>query len=266
MSILGKISDNQYNEMPELRNTDLGKIKKSWAHYLGNPAESDEQTDAMRFGSAFHAFTLEEDVFWATHAVAPEGMDRRTKEGKKLWEDLQNSGKTIIKHDEYMTIQKMRDALRNHPMAKNILTRSENEGAYTAELEGVQCKCKVDLSNKGYVFDLKTTMDASPEEFRRSIGKYNYERQAAFYTDILKANKVEVKGFVFVAVEKSFPFNVGVYMLEEDSAQLGRNDYLKILSTYKAHKADPTLHSGYSDKIMSIASPNWRFMESAVGA
>lgn len=265
MAILGKISDKAYNERPELRNSAMGKIQKSWAHYAEDIEEDEEESRSLVFGRAFHSFTLEEDVFWQDFAVCPEGMDRRTKEGKAQWADISSSGKVPLKHDEYITIQKMRDALRKHPMAKNILHRSENEGAYTAELEGVPCKCKVDLLNKGYVFDLKSTDDASFEGFQKSIGKWRYERQAAVYTDILKKNNVEVKAFVFVAVEKKFPFNIGVWMLESDSEEIGRNEYKRVLERFKAHKADPTLYSGYSAEIKPISSPNWRFMQVATG-
>lgn len=265
MAILGKISDIKYNALPQLRNTDMGKIEKSWAHYKNDIQEDEEQTAAMKFGSAFHAFCLEEDVFWANYAVCPEGMDRRTKEGKAQWADIQSSGKEPLKHDEYITIQKMRDSLRAHPMAKNILLRSENEGAYTATIEGVECKCKVDLLNKGYVFDLKSTEDASEEGFQKSIGRWHYERQAAIYTDILRANEVKVEAFVFVAVEKKFPFSVGVWLLEEDSVDtIGRAEYRKVLARYKHHSENPTAYSGYSDSIKPIGSPNWRFMQRAV--
>jgi len=191
-------------------------------------------------------------------------LDRRTKEGKATYEALSTSGKTLISNNDWNTINSMKNALLAHPMALNILTRSENEGAYTGEIDGVQVKCKIDLQNKGYIFDLKSTDDASPEGFRRSIGKWNYERQAAFYTDIALQNNVEVKGFVFVAVEKKAPFNVGVYMLEKDSEELGRNDYKKALAKYKLHTEKPETHTGYSPEILPIASPNWRFMESAI--
>jgi exodeoxyribonuclease VIII len=261
MAILGNISDKNYSELKGLRNSNFSLLEKSWKHFKEIKVE---ETDALIFGRAFHTLILEENKFWEQFAVAPEKLDRRTKEGKEIWATLQASGKTILAHDDLKTLESMKAALVNHPLASKILHRSENEGAYTAEINGVECKCKADLINQGYIFDLKTCLDASPEGFKKSIGQRKYHRQGAFYSDILERNGIEMKGFIFVAIEKVAPFNIGVYMLEQDSMDIGRKDYLRLVEKYKYHSENVGAFEGYSPNIEPISAPNWIFMDEAV--
>lgn len=262
MAKLGQITEKEYNEINALRNSKLEPLEKSFANFKMKT----ETTESMRFGSAFHMYVLEEDTFWRNYIVAPK-FDGRSTEGKKIKKQLDEqaeSGREILRSDDFDTICKMKDSLLHHPMAKNILKRSENEGAYTATIEGVDCKAKIDLENKGYFFDLKSTDDASHAGFKKSIGKYRYDRQAAFYGDIAAKNGVEFKEFIFVAIEKKAPYLVGVWMLDKESIELGRSSYLKLLEKFKFHNENPDAFDGISDSIKPISAPGWLFIESNV--
>lgn len=263
MAILGKITEKTYNEIPALRNSELGKLSKSFECYkLGS-----ERTDPMAFGTAFHMFILEEPTFWENYIVAPQ-YDGRTKEGKEIKRQLDEqaqAGREVLRSDDFDTIQKMKQSLLRHPMAKNILARSSNEGAYTATINGVDCKAKLDLENKGFIFDLKTTEDATPAGFAHSVRKYRYDRQAAFYSDIAVANNVECLGFIFVAIEKKAPYSVAVYQIEQASIDYGRASYLKLIDKLKHHQENPESFAGISGEITTIALPEYMIQRMANG-
>jgi exodeoxyribonuclease VIII len=260
MAKLGKITEREYNEIPAVRNSELGNLEKSWIHYK----KGTERTAAMIFGSAFHMFVLEEPTFWECFVVCPK-LDRRTTAGKAAWTQIQENakGKDIIDQEDFDTIQKMRAALHTHPMAKNILHRSENEGAYTSTINGVEVKCKLDLENKGHFFDLKSCEDASPEGFKKSLVKYKYYRQAPFYGDIAESNGLEFKSFNFIAVEKKEPFMVAVYTVCEPTMDIGRKSYKKVLAKYKFHSENPDAYQGYSDSFIPLTAPDWLFHQAA---
>lgn len=263
---LGQITELEYNAIPAVRNSELSNIEKSWAHYkMGN-----SRTAAMIFGTAFHMYVLEEHTFWQNFTVAP-AYDGRTAEGKAIKRQLEEqtaAGKDILRADDFEAIQGMRDALMRHPLAMHILHRSENEGAYTATIEGVECKCKLDLENQGEFFDLKSTDDASPFEFRKSIGKYNYHRQAAFYGDVAAANGVPFNSFNLVAVEKKPPYLVCVHTLGTASIDIGRASYKKVLKKFKFHTENSEAYDGYcvDEKTGKVAfnpieAPDWVFYQ-----
>lgn len=75
------------------------------------------------------------------------------------------------------------------------------------------------------VVDVKTTSDASPAEFARSVDKYRYYMQDPHYRDglaaILGCHPDEID-FVFVAVPTTEPYLVMTYRLETEWTVLGR--------------------------------------------
>jgi hypothetical protein len=88
--------------------------------------------------------------------------------------------------------------------------------------EGMLLKGRVDIvaidqHGATTIADVKTTEDASIEAFSKTIAQYGYAQQAAYYMDLLGASH-----FVFIAVEKTAPYAVGVYCLDAASIAVGR--------------------------------------------
>ena len=256
--ILGNISDKDYFARKEISNSDLKLIEKSISHYLNK--DQREDTSSMGFGRALHSYVLEEAKFFETFIVAPEGMDRRTKEGKVTYSNLIESGREIITAPEWVELNQLRKNIRNHPIAKNILSGAECEGAITGEIEGVPMRAKIDIISNGYVVDLKSCQDASLGEFNRSIGKYNYYQQAAIYLELCRQNRLPATGFLFIAVERGArQHGVACYSLDQSSIDIGMSRAKRSLQKYKDHLNNPGRYLGYSDKIEVVGAPQWAF-------
>jgi exodeoxyribonuclease VIII len=136
---------------------------------------------------------------------------------------------------------------------------------------GVLCRIRPDwwVPERGFIMDVKTTEDASPEGFRKSIANYNYEMQDAYYTDgIHAATGQPLRAFFFLAVEKGArgvdgqPLGVGLYLLDQASRDLGRLQYRNALHTY-AECATTGNWPGYGLDVMNIALPAWSFTRNA---
>ena len=255
---LGNISDSEYFSLKSISNSDLKLIEKSISHFLNK--NQHEDTSSMGFGRALHSYVLEEDKFHQTYIVAPEGMDRRTKEGKSVYQTMIESGREIITAPEWMELNQLRDNLRAHPIAKNILKGAECEGAITGVIDNVEMRAKIDLLNNGYVIDLKSCQDASASEFARSVGKYNYYQQASIYLELCRQNDLQATGFLFIAVERGArQHGVACYSLDQPSIDIGIARAKKSLAKYKDYLVNPDKYVGYSDKIETIGAPNWCF-------
>lgn len=193
----------------------------------------------------------------------------------ELWSDLvemnriTNDGKEIISAEEFAEISAMRDAVMSHSKAGGLLA----PGAGVAEMScywrdpetGVLCRCRPDFyRTDGVVVDLKTSVDASPEGFSSSINSWRYHVQAAYYLDGIRAaiaagasDLAVPKAFVFVAVEKTAPYAVGVYLIDAESIDIGRREYRADLDRYSECVASNSW-PGYGDMIQSIGLPEWR--------
>jgi exodeoxyribonuclease VIII len=107
------------------------------------------------------------------------------------------------------------------------------------------------------IVDLKTTEDASPAGFRKSIGAFRYHVQASWYLDgVQAATGCRPDEFLFVCVDKKPPYAVAVYaaapVIVTIGAETAARD-LDVLATCKQAGAWP----GYSDQIEPISLPGW---------
>lgn len=192
-----------------------------------------------------------------------------------LWSDVQaewqrnNGERIVLSAEQWEQLHAMRDAVMAHPAAGGVLTKGQN-----------------------VVIDLKTTDDASLDGFSKSIANWRYDVQAPYYLDGLREAlkqsgdkppaegaaelsaywvdqetgvlcrcrpdfwRGEPKHFVFIAVEKKPPYAVAVYVLDEESTQLGRAQYRADLNAYAQCLANDNW-PGYGDKVQTISVPGW---------
>lgn len=237
------------------------------AALIGEPAEP---TEAMKLGTAVHALVLEPKKYERQFAIAPR-VDRRTKAGKEEWAQFceEHAGAEIISEDTAELVRAMAASVHSHPAAHALLSaegKAEMSAYWIDTITGELCKCRPDFWRKdGIIVDLKTTEDASPEGFARSVVSYRYHVQAAWYLEglkrlfddgLAKEGFERPRNFVFVAVEKKPPYAVGVYVLDLDAYQVGANEARADLDKFHECKR-LDVWPGYGDAIASLALPAW---------
>ena len=246
----------EYHAADGISKSDLDLIHRSPAHYK---AARHEDTPALRFGTAFHCAVLENDRFNATYTVI-EG-DRRTKAVKDSIKDAEAAGKIILTADDFNALMGMAQAVFKNPICAALLRGSLKEHSVFSELDGVRVKCRPDgwSTEKGVLFDLKSTEDASPEGFARTVAKYRYHVQDAFYRHVVASATncdADDLSFIFIAVEKKPPFAVALYQLDELATLQGWVDAREDLRRYKTAK-DTGKWGGYSPRIETLSLPRW---------
>lgn len=256
-----------YHAHPAVSKSHLDLIARSplhyWARYLDPDREPVEPTPAMRLGTALHTHVLELDRWDQEIAVAP-ACDRRTKAGKEAYAAFQDAaaGKTVISADDAEQVQAMARAVFRHPGAAMLLGlpgKAETTHMWTDATYGVECKCRPDwLTDDGsIVVDLKTTKDASPRGFSRSIGEFRYHVQAAWYLHGLEqATGRRPDQFVFICVEKEPPYACAVYAADAEMIERGHQQAMADLGELAACRAADRWPS-YSDQIEKIGLPGW---------
>ena len=256
---------DEYHKSIATSKSQLDQLAKSPAHYLASLTTQRKETPAMRIGSLFHGLVLEPER--VKIAVAPV-CDKRTEDGKATWEAFcaENIGAEIVTAEEGEMLTGMVASVRAHPAASALLSGpgiAEGSAYWVDEYSGELCRCRPDFYRQdlGIIVDLKSTEDASPKEFARSIAKYRYQVQSAFYQDGLEAATGDyIKGFLFVAVEKKAPYAVAVYQLDMQGVEAGRiayRDNLIALADCKASGKFPA----YSDRVETISLPAWAAKE-----
>lgn len=249
----------------------LDRVHRSPAHYRAELATPREPSPALIVGTALHTRLFEPDRFSLEYTVAPEFGDLRktddtTKEDAKANKDRRdawrtaNAGKLLLSAEDDATTRGMVDALNAHPLASKLFADGEREVTlrWKDAETGIECKSRADyyVPVRRLVVDLKSTEDAREQPFRRSVEKWGYHRQDAMYRDAFAACQVPVDHFVFVAVEKTFPFAIGVYVLDATSVAKGRATIhadLRTLAECIANDSWPAYPTG----IQTLSVSDW---------
>lgn len=266
--------DDYHSDQSRISKSGLDLIERSplhyWNAYLNPNRIPKEDTPALLLGSAVHCAILEPDEFKKRFVVMPS-FDKRTKEGKAKYEafmfdlnlkSIQNKCTiTPIEQDVYDTCARMQDAVYNHPMASQLLLQDgkiEQRYDFENEMTGAKCKIKPDkfLHNSGICLDVKTTEDASPQSFGKSVANYRYDKQASFYMDGLNSIGHKCDAFIFICVEKTPPYAVACYYATPSMIDIGRNTYISNLFTYM-ECLESGKWLGYSQKIEPVELQGW---------
>ncbi len=123
---------------------------------------------------------------------------------------------------------------------------------------GLQCKCRCDYVIDDMVIDLKTTGEggASPDAFTKTIVNFHYHTYKAHYY----LQGTGQKRFIFVAVEKVFPYSVGIYELSPHFIERGYELQEQALSDIK-NAQESGIWAGYTDQapegIKTLTPPKW---------
>ena len=252
----------EYAAIDAANSTMLRKFARSAAHARCYMMEDEADTPALVVGRAVHTAVLEPGEFVGQYVANIPG-DGRTKAVKEARAELKadNPNAEILSAADFRTCESVRDAVWDHPTAKELLSgKGFNEVVMVAELQGVLCKARLDRLTEfeGYscIVDLKTTEDASPGKMAKSMANYGYSTQSSFYLDVTAAVSDVPRKFIHICVEKTAPFAVAVYQLDELALEQGRNDYQRYLAEYKQAK-ESGLWPGYPSGVQPMELPSW---------
>lgn len=229
---------SEYQMIDGLNATLLKQLHRSPAHMKAYLSEIREPTEALLFGSAFHAALLESERFRDFMRVQPK-FDRRTTVGKEAAADFEASlqpGDIVVNEEWMESITGMIGALQAHPLARPLLETGVRESVLVWDdpETGVTSKARFDfISHQGIPIDVKTTRDARPSAATRAIYSEDllYFVQLGHYAAGAEATKVcDSDSFNFLFIEKEAPYGLCVKVVDGadlEAAVHHRNNLVK---------------------------------------
>lgn len=218
-----------------------GSPRHYWHKYLNPAREPEEPTPAKLLGQAIHSAILEPHLFSTEFAAVPDDAPKRptsaqlraknpsleTSQAIDWWAEFNAAaeGKTILTAEQFDICIDIRDAVHSHPVASSLLQGGKAEQTVYAidEETGELVKCRIDYLTADIIVNLKSTEDAGAAAFGKSAGAYRYPVQQAWYEGVLDSAFGEHPPYwIFLAVEKSPPYALGIYYLEPEDVARGR--------------------------------------------
>ncbi len=286
------ISNELYHASAGFSSSKVKELSKSISHYKA--ATSMEVSESMQIGTAVHMGILEPHLFDKKVFRGPQA-DARSKDGicemidfyckvgeiengvlsamgmPALREHLliaknQLTDQIILKNDDYLRVLAMIESIKCHPLYSDLL---QDEGGF-AELSFFSknealdsiCKCRPDflIPGRNILIDIKTTVDPSPQGFRKQIANFNYHLSAAFYIDVLAKHDIQINQYYFIVVGNQQPHITEIYQLDEVSIEEGRFKANNALLRYQQWLENKEIYQGYTDgKVYDISLPKWAF-------
>lgn len=258
------MTGTDYAKMTGINWSTLKEMRKSPLHYQHRLSTPMEDSPRLAMGRAIHTAILEPDRFVLEYAVWTG--DRRA--GKE-WDAFKsaNTGRTIIKEDEYATCLAARNAVKRHAIASAIVQDGEAEKGitWTDEATGLPCKGRIDWLTQYAVVDVKTTADLDPVRFGATAARLGYHCQLAFYRRGMKAITGMDYPVQIVAVESSAPHDVAVFSLDESVLYAGDEEVSELLARVRACRESNSWPGRYQVET-TLQLPSWAFGSDAAGA
>ncbi|GAB3773822.1 hypothetical protein GCM10028796_47020 [Ramlibacter monticola] len=288
--VYGMESDT-YRAAPGFAHSDGKRLRRSPWHYKAltlprAPELVKAPAPQQASGIMAHAATLEPHEFDTRYVVGPE-INKNTNAWKAFADECVERKVEPITQQQRDTAFAMAASALALPDFASVIEGAAREVSlwWKCPATGVLVKARPDavkvyppgipviadeahpiaperlalIHDKGFAIlaDLKTTDDASPEEFAASTARYSYHTQAAWYSEgVERALNVPVLSFLFCVVEREYPYAAATYTLDDTAMQVGADLNRATRELYaQCLKADSW--PGYPQDTRDLALPAW---------
>lgn len=261
-----------YRAMPGLNKSSIERLLDCPLAYRLGLEQPDEPTPAMQFGTLVHALVLEPENFRDYFHVM--SASATTKAGKAEKAKFAEQGITCVSRADFNKAHTMAEMVQAHPAASWLLGlpgHSEVSMFWEMPTEDGRtrlCKARADriaqVGGGEILIDLKTHSGAvSPSEIERTVARFGYHRQAAWYCDgYERIAEKPCHGFYFIFISTTAPYMVTAGKMSDEACAIGWGDCLK---------AERLLHEceesgkwpGYADSLIEIDLPAWAYRKAA---
>lgn len=192
-----------------------------------------KSTAAMGLSTLVHHAVLEGEDFIRRYVVMPKfaGHANSTvhKAAKAEW-IAAHRHKIIVTEAELETLEGTYESIFNHADASLLLRGSsfERSGFFVDHTTSVPCRIRYDSYDKStrIISDIKAVRSCKRDKFQFAIRDYRWDMSLAMYGEGIKAiDGAGPDDFVFIAVEKTRPYQVAVYPIAPRTLKIARYDY-----------------------------------------
>jgi hypothetical protein len=260
--VIADMPEDEYHAHPALSSSGARRLlaPSCPALFRHEQLHGQQQHDCFDFGSAAHHMVLGT----GREIYVVDAADWRTGAAKKEREAARAAGMIPLLTHEYDQAQAMADALRQHPMAAELLNDGDVEQSlfWTDAETGVACRARPDVMAIGRLVDYKTTADPSPAAVAKSVATYGYHQQADWYlTGAIALDLIEPDAdFYFIFQGKTPPHLVTVIDLDDTALTVGRERNVQSRRIFRDCTAADSWPA-WSTDIETVSLPAWALRE-----
>ena len=252
------IPNEDYHAGVGISSSYIRRFGQSQLHAIEHKQESSPN---LKFGTAAHALIVEGQEAFDKEVRVLTGSPY-TKAYKEEKAEYEEQGFIVLKEDDVNLIQSMKDSMVYEGNAYlNAKGKVAEASIYWYE-DDVLCKCRPDMlcpplkepnsDNKIVIIDYKTTISCEPFSFNKSVKKYGYDMQAAWYRRGIQMAGYDVEDFVFIAQEKVHPYASKVFRITKEQMDYGWTLMEQYLNDYKEYQKGKPLSIYNSPNVVDL--------------
>jgi exodeoxyribonuclease VIII len=252
------IPNEDYHAGVGISSSYIRRFGQSQLHAIEHKQESSPN---LKFGTASHALLVEGQEAFDKEVKVITGSPY-TKAYKEEKAEYEEQGFIVLKESEAEIIHNMKDSMVYEGNAYlNAKGKIAEASIYWYE-DDVLCKCRPDLmcpplnepnsDNKIVIVDYKTTVSCEPFAFNKSVKKYGYDMQAAWYRRGLLMAGYDVEDFMFIAQEKVHPYASKVFRITKEQIDFGWTMMENYLEEYKEYQKGKPLTIYNSPNVVDL--------------
>lgn len=264
MRVIQNLDADEYHARPELSFSQLKHMALSPKHFRYAVDNGTADRESFAFGRAVHTATLEPHLFAGMYLRQPDEI--KVRRGKK-WEEYlsraNESGYQVLRSKQFDDALSAADAIRSEPVAIEWLSNATMETSLVGTLHGVPVRCRIDMLSGDWVGvgELKTSAEIEPMAVERSIIRFDYLAQLAWYHDLAKIADGKNRQARMLVVEKTPPFDVIPFEFTAEDIDFGRRRYMSWLSLYSECVESGRWPGVANGQVMRFTLPEWAFDE-----
>lgn len=267
-AITEKMPAAEYHKLPGLSATIANILLTktplhAWfAHPALNPDYAREEKPEFDYGTVAHRMLLEGSEA-GLHIV--EANDWRTKAAQEQREAAYAEGKTPLLARQVKKCREMVAAAKEaiaYSEVSDVFAVGSPEMTIQWRDKGIDCRSRLDwlTTDNALILDYKTTVNAHPEAFLRTVISTGYDVQEAFYRRAVRSLTGQEPRFVFLAQEKEPPFACSLIGLDPAMRDLADRKVEAAIDLW-AQCVKENEWPGYSHRVAWLAPPAWYQMQ-----
>ncbi len=260
-----QLSNEEYHSLSDYHSSSSVKLfldsrREYHSRYvLGEPQPS---KSAFDLGRVAHALILEPHLLDGVVKEIPREVlaSNGAKSGNN-WKAYAEANKDciLLKSDEMLTVKSMFDAVYQNPLAAKLLRAPGPTEQSILSDSDRKYRVRPDKLSGQFIVDLKTTADASPRGFWRSVLNFRYYLQAAIYKLVSDAHYGHDHTFVFIAVNTTKPHQVATYTIGPEYIQRGEQELFSAIAEIEECHASGDWREPWEKELLQINTPKyWR--------
>jgi hypothetical protein len=214
-----------YMGQNSLSSSSIKLLAKKPLKYLNSIGGESEYNSAFDFGSLFHWYVLEPDVYAKQHFVdVPKRMG-------KVWKSANEEYGRVFLQSDKEKVEAIADSFLSCSKIDHILQHSRPEVPAVGNIGGYCFRAKADILGDGYIADLKTCQNI--RWFKNDAWKFGYSAQVYIYCELFG---IDYTNWVFIAVDK-LSGDFGFYTISEEFYLNGKGIVEQGIENYKRIEA-----------------------------